>query len=853
LERFADLIEGFQETEAPEGSGTATAAGSASNFKGERCCVRQWKSATSSLLEASAAAACAPTAAEKEDCQAYQTNGKLECSDPNIKQKCCHLCTTTTTTEAATTSTAAATTTTAAATTTTAAATTTTAAASTTAAPVKKFHSEELPDIKDESTCKSQKATGAEDERFTWRKGQCIEDLQKEAASYIPTCHDNFKYRTPKGNMSCAKWGANHGRAPCDVAAKARGWTDAQISKLKTECCQTCNPEKYAKKTFGPAERGMWACDDAIYSGDGDGQSTVYVGQVSGASDNTRVTKCSHLAWTDTRCNNFNGVTVNSSRTAADSPAGCWCQINMTHIRTAEHQQYMTTAWACKFQKTLEEKDWDGVINTADGRRIIAWEKQNIWISNDFGKHWKNHRKEGDKKWQPMRMAISANGKTMSAIEVSTDSVGGGMYKSFNGGKSWTTIWNSPARWEKNAKGTFSSVIKLRGVGISGDGTTVTAIESGGEMPADPSTATNRQVLHTSDQLLAKAEGFTDGDLSSFYLCQSTTKKDGVRVCRESKQNPVQKQQHEMYDIAMDATGQRLLVGTEAGYVLEGSNQGEGWWAMQLPDVAGSNSTLVARVAASDDFRTRAAAVFGGKLYVAQRGTRDYVPAQVPEGNVAYNISWSCLGMNGPGNRIIAGENPGYLYLSKDYGATFVRIGTSNPWMNGEKKWKSVTLSWDGSHIAAVEGKMEDGVAKGYVWKSQDYGNTWSAVNYLEPETCESFSCPRQWVDKKDKASKRCGGTSCSEFECCNQVCTGYDCKSPYSKKEDHDGITCADGRCHISECCQDRSTCASFTCPEGMTAKKDVEHCATTTCKTHDCCSGAGNSTASSASAGGH
>ena len=56
----------------------------------------------------------------------------------------------------------------------------------------------------------------------------------------------------------------------------------------------------------------------------------------------------------------------------------------------------------------------------------------------------------------------------------------------------------------------------------------------------------------------------------------------------------------------------------------------------------------------------------------------------------------------------------GYIYRSTDYGVTWSQVGNSN-------NWYSVAMSSDGKYQTAV-------VHGGYIYRSTDYGVTWSQV-----------------------------------------------------------------------------------------------------------------------------
>ena len=73
--------------------------------------------------------------------------------------------------------------------------------------------------------------------------------------------------------------------------------------------------------------------------------------------------------------------------------------------------------------------------------------------------------------------------------------------------------------------------------------------------------------------------------------------------------------------------------------------------------------------------------------------------------------AWTCVASSSDGSRLIAGVNSGFLYLSPDFGATWIPITIS-------ANWASVSCSADGSRMMAVANG-------GGVYVSTDNGLSW--------------------------------------------------------------------------------------------------------------------------------
>ena len=86
-------------------------------------------------------------------------------------------------------------------------------------------------------------------------------------------------------------------------------------------------------------------------------------------------------------------------------------------------------------------------------------------------------------------------------------------------------------------------------------------------------------------------------------------------------------------------------------------------------------------------------------------------------------------------------------------------------------------------------------------------------------EACKDFTCPTNYKDAADKATKKCGDKPCDKFTCCDSssafvMCTDYTCPSGYTDKPNKKDVMCGpdDSYCSAVKCCVDGSVAATPT-----------------------------------------
>jgi len=100
-------------------------------------------------------------------------------------------------------------------------------------------------------------------------------------------------------------------------------------------------------------------------------------------------------------------------------------------------------------------------------------------------------------------------------------------------------------------------------------------------------------------------------------------------------------------------------------------------------------------------------------------------------GTTAGNI-WKTFDVSDTGEYIIAGVYEGNLWISADYGGTWRELsGASGDYAQvsgATQKWHDVAISGDGSIMMAKWGPV--GPVQGILYRSEDYGKTWSTLSY---------------------------------------------------------------------------------------------------------------------------
>jgi len=88
------------------------------------------------------------------------------------------------------------------------------------------------------------------------------------------------------------------------------------------------------------------------------------------------------------------------------------------------------------------------------------------------------------------------------------------------------------------------------------------------------------------------------------------------------------------------------------------------------------------------------------------------------------------------GQYMVACSNPGYVYVSSNFGASFTQYSVFG--LSTTQTWTSVAISANGQYITAV---MDTNNESGFAYISRDYGQTWTTRTQLSGSTLKCGRC----------------------------------------------------------------------------------------------------------------
>ena len=167
--------------------------------------------------------------------------------------------------------------------------------------------------------------------------------------------------------------------------------------------------------------------------------------------------------------------------------------------------------------------------------------------------------------------------------------------------------------------------------------------------------------------------------------------------------------------ITCDSTGQRVAAVNYNGYIYTSANAGQ-TWTRQL----GSGTRNWINIVSSSN----------GSILLASTYTATYPITDTGKlyKSIDYGVTWTELtaagtrkwrygiAISGDGSKMIAADYSGYLYISRDGGASWTPTFIVT-------NWGPVAMSLDGSIMFAALS------TNGYIYVSYDYGKTWAQTN----------------------------------------------------------------------------------------------------------------------------
>ncbi len=356
-------------------------------------------------------------------------------------------------------------------------------------------------------------------------------------------------------------------------------------------------------------------------------------------------------------------------------------------------------------------RNWQAVASSNDGSKLVAADYNGaIYTSADSGVTWTAQAGAGNRYWTSL--ASSANGTKL----IAAGGWGSSLYTSTDSGVTWTLQASAGVRnWQT--------------VASSADGTKLVAGDWQGSVysSADSGATWTTHTINGSRHwrsIVSSTDGTRLAAIFDYKSSSIFTSADGGTSWSEHAL-PATNQFWE--SLAMSGDGSKLAIGVDSGPIYLSSDYGVtwrkvtnlntngGWYGLAI---SSDGNTIVA----SDNYGVSPDT--NGYVYVSHDGGTTW-QEQASLGkrywgdlNSSTFISTSSDGQTiavasyyGPGPN----NNGGYIYLSHDGGTTWQEQTSL-----GAKAWTSITVSADGTHLAAATDY------NGYIYTSADSGNSWT-------------------------------------------------------------------------------------------------------------------------------
>jgi hypothetical protein len=400
---------------------------------------------------------------------------------------------------------------------------------------------------------------------------------------------------------------------------------------------------------------------------------------------------------------------VNSSRISVD-----WNIINGTVQRNYKDVNYFgSTIIATEFGSGIHVSTNNGSTFTIYSNLLyqnrwdrIAYTASNVYITNKPGKIFQfnntqrtlNHLNNSlDKNWQDI--TCSTDGKTVIAAVY-----GGSVYNSIDFGNNWNTI---NTKWT----GVVCDSSGLNITGIVTNGYIYNSIDGGkywNTYKTDKFSNWANIACDISGRVIITTEKtgniYVSKDNGLFWYSNTDLGiKNWNGLCCSSNGTNI---------LSYEKTG-------TVGNIWYSNNQGSNWINYSTPNF------IINNLSCDSDMKNILATEMNGNILTSVNNGQNWiVRTNIPK-------NWSSCATNSDGQYMICSVKDEFIYISNNYGQTWnVRLNDI------VRNWTSVSINSSGSYmIATSSGNINTSIDTGYIFISNDFGNSWSYANW------ESVSC----------------------------------------------------------------------------------------------------------------
>ena len=397
-------------------------------------------------------------------------------------------------------------------------------------------------------------------------------------------------------------------------------------------------------------------------------------------------------------------------------------------------------------QTTASMRFWNSIASSSDGARLVSCvSTELIWTYSYGGSTW---NQQADRNYWN---AIAASEDCIKLVACAYNEY---IYTSINSGYDWKRQVNSGKRnWSCIASDASGEKLIASVV----NGYIYTSLDGGVNWDEKNSLPQN---VYFSSVTLSYDGKYLAGCAYTGYIY--TSNDFGENWIKREVDTGNGRTYGDWYSITSDSTGQFLAVvdngtsGTNGGYIYTSTNFGANWtqtnsglrkWDSIASDYSGKK--LVAcvekgyiytstdyginwtqrdierdwnHVSSSDDGVVLAACVKDGYIYTSLDSGVSWTE-QLPAGFRKWTgvVSSAYGGAKVVGITSTYGETtdiPGFIYQFIN------RLYESSA--SGVRDWQSVAISKDASRLAAVTSIVESDLTSGYIWTSDNSGNTWN-------------------------------------------------------------------------------------------------------------------------------